>query len=226
MDNKVAPPISCLATRATILSPIVTWRLEGDHLVREKPKGNRMELPIADLDAVRLWRSLVIRNLGGHLEARVRVAGRWWRLSAHNAEGPGRIRSHNAALMDVLGAVVRRRQAIGGELDCCIGSSGQRIGAMIMAVVLFGFFVVIGYALSARGLPPKGILGLLVIAGILFGFLLLTFRLAKGGRQERLTVDEFLRHPLVAPPADSIEARLREVDRVLEAVNQHGKKAP
>ena len=196
-----------LTIRANIFAKPVTWRVEGDHLVRETSAAQRDLLPLADLQEVRVWRAGSHRRfgitLGGHMEARLRIAGRWWALSGHHATGPAQIYDRSPVLIEVLSAAVRRRQEIGGGLVCRVGS-----GAQMIAAVLVWSIVALAIAVLVTGLVMRGILlepidlwKMTLIAGVLFLLIRLAAPLARNGRRETLTAEEFLRHRLIAMPA-------------------------
>lgn len=187
-----------LSTRPHLFAPVVTWRIDGEHLVRErKARATPDLLPIRDLQEVRLWRTMGVRasgvSLGASLEARLRIAGRWWSMSAHHAEGPFRPANRSEALLSVLHAAVRRRQAMGDGLICRSGSGGQVIGAMLLCALVLATIAVFIVGFTLRGLPPSPPWGkLIALCATQVSLLALAFYLVRSGRRKTMSVAEFL----------------------------------
>jgi hypothetical protein len=196
-----------LTIRANIFAKPVTWRVEGDHLVRETSATSRDLLPLAELQEVHVWRTMRSRRfgitVGGHMEARLRIAGRWWALSGHHTTGPGQISDRSPALIDVLSAAVRRRLEIGGGLVCRVGSGAQKMAAVLVwsIVALAIAALVTGLVMRGTPLEPEDVWKMTVFAGVLFLLIRLAVPLVRNGKKKTLTAEEFLRHRLIAMPA-------------------------
>lgn len=188
-----------LSTRATIFAATVTWRVEGDNLVRERKAGATPDvLPIRDLQEVRLWRTAGMRKagvaMGAHLEARLRIAGRWWVMSGHHAEAPFKPVNRSEALLAVLRAAVRSRQAMGDGLVCRSGSGAQMIGGILLFALVALTVGVFAVGITLKGLPPSPWMKLITLAGVLVALSALAFYLVRSGRRRPMSVAEFLEY--------------------------------
>jgi hypothetical protein len=187
-----------LSTRATLFAPVVTWRVEGDHLVHEGKAGATPDrLPIRELHEVRLWRTIGVSvngsSLGATLAARLRLAGRWWKMSAHHVEGPFQPAERNEDLLAVLRLAVTRRQAMGDGLLCRSGSGWQMIGAILLGTLVLATVALFAVGLVLKGIPPSppwGKLFSLVCALVMMAAL--AFYLARSGRRKTMSVAQFL----------------------------------
>lgn len=205
MTDTKPPALLELKTRTHIFATLVTWRFEGDHLVHEAGTAPSDLLPLAELQEVRVWRTIGARRfgiaVGGHMEARLRIAGRWWTMSGHHADGPGRIFDRSPALIEVLSAAVRRRLEIGDGLVCRVGSGVSMIGAVLVCSLVAVSIAAFAVGVAVRGIPSEKLWGVLVFAGLLFLLIRLAVSLARNGKRETLTAEDFLRHQLIAFPA-------------------------
>ena len=186
-----------LSTRAHLFAPFVTWRIEGDNLVRERKVGATPDmLPIRDLQEVRLWRTMGIRkagvDMGAHLEARLRIARRWWVMSGHHVVGPFQPANRSEALLAVLRVAVRRRQAMGDGLICRSGSGGQMIGGILIFALVLATIALFAVGITLKGLPPSPWIKLITLAGVLATLSAIAFYLVRSGRRKPMSVTDFL----------------------------------
>lgn len=192
------PPTS-LSTRAHIFAATITWRVEGDNLVRERKAGATPDvLPIRDLQEVRLWRTAGMRkagvSMGAHLEARLRIAGRWWVMSGHHAEAPFKPANRSEALLAVLRAAVRHRQIMDDGLICRSGSGAQMIGGILIFALVALTVGVFAVGIALKGLPPSPWMKLITLAGLLVTLSAIAYYLVRSGRRKTMSVAEFLEY--------------------------------
>lgn len=214
--------IRSFATRPTTLSPTVTWLITGDTLVRER-SGRCDTLAIHTLEEVRLWRSAMVpgTHLGGNLEAKLRLDGRWWRMSAHHAKSSGIAVDCSAALADVLTLALRVRMRSPGVVPCRVGSQAQRIGAALLILVLVVTVGIVGYLIHSRGMPKDRTVAILALVGPLIGLFGMLAIFIRGGHYEHLTVDELLKHPYLDPPMGSDERLHRVAERLRDVLDRN-----
>jgi hypothetical protein len=116
------------------------WTLEENHLVRTSPNGTRLELPIANLKEIHIWRSVPVNEgvvkIASYAWAKVRFDSTWYRLYGCYPRGIHGPENQSGAVSAMIYALVSARRD-SHDLTIRIGARAERVSAQVSTALVF-----------------------------------------------------------------------------------------